>query len=1199
MFGRIKATRDRRRINSPGVASSPQPASSPFSTIDPNIQPSGSTATNGFSFGQSQSFPAPTPSFGSTPQSASQSFTFGDQNQNQNQNQNAASGSSFKMFGNTGDSNSSSFNFSTSFGGGQSAGNPFASIPTPSAPTQAPESGFRGFKGNLFSIPSTPSQTDQSKPPAPSTGNIFGTSQSQTSQPVFGAGATITGAPAASTNALAPVFGNSTGPTAFQPPTATTNMFGTPPSEPADDSMQTSPDGPATAASNKPLFSLSGVSQPSFTASTPATSAPGSNMFGNTTPAASSGPLFAPFSTTSSTTTAPASSATPVAADNKPTFASTPATGGSFFGRSTKPEETTATTSAGTHPFSSPAFKIPPASSNIVFKGFGQSKESPAVSTAPEARPASPTKSLMPSTTTPFAAPSGTSLFGFTKKSEDTNKTEPAKESGKDAEKEEPSVSLAKPPLFGVPSTAPVSIPSTSLFSPSKEEPTQTATPQKPATSAFTPNTPFSFTPMTGNLFQTPKSSTPAAESAPKEKPTGTTGSLFQAKPPEVLTSSATNIFSNATPSPNKPMFGNSFATPASPEKTPPETPVPTTPTGSPPKNSFPPPQFSRPAISTDAATLLSPEKPTEKPAAKPATFTPKTRITSYGPPVVPHELDSNERAEYDLAWRVQALNKAFKQKLLEVDPETEDFGALIEYYTLVRQSIGMPLHLANGIKRKASEEELEYPGKRSKVDSTSAPALTSAFSPPSIQERPKSPEKTTASGGTPLSPTPSSTKRKAVDVEEVSSPSKKSPKRQRDTEDIGGAEENNREKKRVNGANADDSRSVSDTVTKFATSFVSNRGPSASLVDYSSSPTPHTNDNALSSSLFGSSVASTINGSGTSGDNQAEGKNSDAGSEGEGEASPPSKPASATGGARSLFDRVEKDTSGKPVRHEKEGNAASSPEKTDGELGGSLFSVSKFSSSFNSPGAATPLFAADSPFDFKSPQASSPKSPFNVSSEGASASSSPAADAQTSEATPKPPSIFATAPSASPSPSASGLFAGGASKSSLFAQPNGSSQPSPFSFSAATSADVSRSTTPALSDAGAEDSTSGGENLPQVDLTRGGVGEEDEDVNHEVRAKAMKLEGTSWASKGVGLLKVLKHKTTRRSRVLLRADPSGKIILNTLLMSNLDYTKSGTSVQFLIPVQGGPPERWAVKVKTADSATKLAACMEECKEIK
>ncbi|GLA00642.1 hypothetical protein AnigIFM60653_009392 [Aspergillus niger] len=337
--------------------------------------------------------------------------------------------------------------------------------------------------------------------------------------------------------------------------------------------------------------------------------------------------------------------------------------------------------------------------------------------------------------------------------------------------------------------------------------------------------------------------------------------------------------------------------------------------------------------------------------------------------------------------------------------------------------------------------------------------------------------------------------------------------------------------------------------------------------------------------------------------------------------------------GGRSLFDRVQYGEDGKPKRQgeeEQKGNVST------------LFGSSNFSSSFNTPASLTPassgesnqaspkpattnLFGAPSttssifgtplsgsgnstPSIFNAAQSATkptgdntwkPDSPIKFASNSASASSS------------KPDSGSATPALEAPKPF-SNLFGAPPSltksSTSKDAQPSlgftfgtpGQSSPSVFAPSTLTSAAPSRSTTPGgASDTGAEESGDGdgAESLPQLDLTRGGAGEENEDLVAESRARAMKhTTGTGWESQGVGFLRVLKDRTTSRGRIVVRADPSGKVILNTRLMKEIRYSVAKNSVQFLVPQSEGPPQMWALRVKTNADAERLCKSMEETK---
>jgi hypothetical protein len=153
-----------------------------------------------------------------------------------------------------------------------------------------------------------------------------------------------------------------------------------------------------------------------------------------------------------------------------------------------------------------------------------------------------------------------------------------------------------------------------------------------------------------------------------------------------------------------------------------------------------------------------------------------------------------------------------------------------------------------------------------------------------------------------------------------------------------------------------------------------------------------------------------------------------------------------------------------------------------------------------------------------------------------------------------------------------------------------------------------STATSRATSPGGTTDGESNNENIDpeaehheQIDLTSGGPGEENEEVLHLVRAKALKFEPSKdaggksdWVVKGLGPLRVLKNKETGSSRVLLRADPSGTIVLNKGILGNVTYTATGKTLKLLTAGEGGQGlETWLLQVKTPAGAEELAGVLE------
>lgn len=190
---------------------------------------------------------------------------------------------------------------------------------------------------------------------------------------------------------------------------------------------------------------------------------------------------------------------------------------------------------------------------------------------------------------------------------------------------------------------------------------------------------------------------------------------------------------------------------------------------------------------------------------------------------------------------------------------------------------------------------------------------------------------------------------------------------------------------------------------------------------------------------------------------------------------------------------------------------------------------------------------------------------------------------------TPKPFSTLFGAP-----PAGSNSTSSGSQPSTGFSFGAPSQQTSSV-FSAPTSATTSGTSAPDTEANGPADGEAA-EALPQVELARSNAGEENEDCLMETRARGLKLKPKEgWESQGVGFVRILKNRDTSRSRVILRADPSGNVVLNTILMKEIKYTVNGTSVQFTVPQPDGSMEQWALRLKKEDVG-RLGSTMEEAK---
>ncbi|KAK2808888.1 hypothetical protein FQN50_004364 [Emmonsiellopsis sp. PD_5] len=1210
---KIKQARHRTRVGSPNPASTSQSFSNPFTSIDPNIVPPNPGA-NGFSFGQSQSFPPPSPSVGPQNTQSSLSFSGGDQNN---------SGFKFSQPNTT----STPFGFSASSGPSQEVKNPFASMP--SGFGQSQPTSFN-LQPPSFNFSGTPNQDGQNKPAQPV--NFFGASQPQQPQAPFSFSANtpstsaspFSPAPATATPATSAPFSQSSSNNVFAPSTPSTNIFGM--ANKSNDEMQTSPDnGNGTGVAKPNLFNVSAISQPSFTASapaqasssftfsspapttsstsqpfsTPASSAPfsGSSLFGNLKkpdetpkPAESTAPFStptfsaAPFSGSNlfgnlkkpDETSKPTESAAPTSAITQPSpkFSVTPSilSGSSIFGQGSKPEEQTGKPAASTTapPFST-SFTAPPATSSFSLFGAPKPSEpSPATSTTID-KPSTLQDSAPPTTTTPF------SLFGIPKPAEpsaDTSKAPSTSAPGSEKENalskpsESPSTSAASAfpstpsggSLFGLNAKPTGTGQTNSVFN----TPTADTAPSKAPT--------FSFTSSSNNVFESPNKigvTTGGAEEKTKEGGQST-ANLFKAMAaakttPDNTTKSLFGSISRTQLPTSKP----STSAPSAAEKAP-STPVPAS---TPFAQSFTPTQtpkltFSGMPKAPETAPVSTPSSVAKKP------LTPRTRLASFGPPNIPRDLNNDQRAEFDTEWRIIALNKSFKQKLAETDPESDEIDSLIEFYIIMRQNIGAPTRMSvsknAAIKRKAGQNDRveESPSKRAKP-TPSIPGYqtyggnASNVAPSSLGSLSGEKSATLFSG---LSPPG---KRKATEFEDGASPSNQPGKRSK----FGIGSTNQSEKK---DETKSDIAAASDTVTMFASSFVS-QSQGGNAPPFSAAPSSEASQSPAKDATDNNSGSD----SGSDSGHDSEGTNASA-ADTESESSP-TPPAGSASGGRSLFDRVELDQSGNPVRQEvvEDKEKTAEPAVADKDTAvSSLFAGSKFASSFNSPASTPPPFSTNG-FDFKSPRSVSPA---NLGAENKDAKS--------------PPSTIFPPSTGNSTPSASAPF-------SFLQKPGSSLQPngtSPFSFSAATSADVSRATTPGLSDNPTEETDEPAEDLPQADLMRG-AGEENEEEVHEVRCKAMKHQPAQseeipakWHTQGVGLFRILKNKDTSRCRMLLRAEPSGRVILNSNLSAHVNYKPNKTSVQFLVALPG-KTEMWLVRTKTEPEATKLAAVMNEMKK--
>ncbi|KAI4773360.1 hypothetical protein E4T52_11670 [Aureobasidium sp. EXF-3400] len=186
----------------------------------------------------------------------------------------------------------------------------------------------------------------------------------------------------------------------------------------------------------------------------------------------------------------------------------------------------------------------------------------------------------------------------------------------------------------------------------------------------------------------------------------------------------------------------------------------------------------------------------------------------------------------------------------------------------------------------------------------------------------------------------------------------------------------------------------------------------------------------------------------------------------------------------------------------------------------------------------------------------------------------------------------------AKPSAPTTGFSFGGA--------PSGLAPPSGSSVFA--SAATSRATTPGATTTDAEGSAAESEpsdtpNDAQKDLTSLTADDiANYNLVHEARCKVTKLvkgednKAGSWVSQGVGPIRILASKETSKPRILMRADPSGKVGLNfnALLNPALYMIKAPKMVQVSVPAEGKKVESFMCMFKDEAKAKEFLEKLHE-----
>lgn len=1142
---RIKDVRRRPRAGTPtgGVPDS-QPG--PFASFSaaPSFPTSGfsapSTQSNGFTFGQSQSFPGASSAPTQSNQSGSTSFSFGGG-------------------GPTG------FNFSA--GLGSSTNNPFASNSFSAGASASPQptsnmgtTGFGGFGNQPVSQP--PFSFGAQQAPATSTSNT----------PIFGQAANSSAANSVS------------------------------------DSMQTSPDakpkGPSFSAGSssvqKNLFGATGTTRTTNLFSPQPTAAP-TNPFGGLTATSTSAQPSSDKANGPTATPAFAAQTDGPAAPTQPF--------GSLFG-------TTATTSAASEPEKA---TTPQPTANNIFAPKPASEASTDSATTSQ-----PFKALFGA---PAASPPAFGRLSPNPTSEQapvSNLFAPKPAAEQQGTNQTANVQPALS-LFGNPATTP------SVSAPDK---TQTPAPAA-IPSLFSPKPAAGEQPAETQPFKIFSGTTAAPSQAAESAKPQATPRLFAPKP-----AAAQSPEKAAAANPLGSLFGAPTATsgPSEPAKSQPPSAAPPNMFGAKPSAEQAPMSLMNPPASpvgnlfgakTTAPEPKAPQAPLGAPTTTPAAKSPLDKIPQLGKPALS---GSKVNDDAELLWKVRSLDHFFQQEIATCQPGTDSFDNLILFYMKARHAMGAPVKPKGAIKLKngmlthmTPPSRTDAPLAKPNPVPSSASATSNLFSqsfsssPPQLADGPSAAKPPSAArSSSPPKPNPfaslstgGATNATAVNANanvpsapkvggnmfaNASAAGTKAPaastavpkfgngasgtdfmaqfkkkaeqtmakeKAKRKAEDFDSDEDDEVEWERRDAEKQREKRAKLEAASKQKTIFVPGEGfkfvdvdeiapsdsstsavkpvdkspvgtaspsPSASIFESSSRPVSN------SENIFGRLSATP----------QPPGSGRDSGgSDDEDKPSSPKRRASED-------DSGEEDEFAAAMRKSKRAKPSDNAETTK--------------SSLDTPLPAPVASAGRSLFD----RVESPAPQKETATSSLFSSSLSKATASPSDQTWKPnsPIKFST----NPAP-ATGLF--------------GATVPS---------------VPPSTQDSSADNLTSGAvtpdeEAAPGAiyDMSNANAGEEEEEVAFECRARAFKL-ATGWVSQGTGTARLLKLPGTGRSRIVLRADPGGNIILNTLLKKEFDYSRANNSVQFMVPQPGNEkPEHWAIRVK-AESIDGLYNKIQEIK---
>ena len=125
---------------------------------------------------------------------------------------------------------------------------------------------------------------------------------------------------------------------------------------------------------------------------------------------------------------------------------------------------------------------------------------------------------------------------------------------------------------------------------------------------------------------------------------------------------------------------------------------------------------------------------------------------------------------------------------------------------------------------------------------------------------------------------------------------------------------------------------------------------------------------------------------------------------------------------------------------------------------------------------------------------------------------------------------------------------------------------------------------------------------LPKLETVS--TGEEEEEVLFSHRAKLYRFDDPTkqWKERGLGDIKILKHKQTRKCRILMRRDQIFKICCNHFIFSTMSLNPHGdtgkcwmwfTLCEF--SEEEAKPEKFLVRFKNANTAEEFKKCFDSC----